>query len=65
MTDHTDANDRTDAARTTLSTDRAAGDDDSRRVRSLTTDGQTVVFDADDATRWIQSDTAVDLAEVR
>lgn len=34
--------------------------DDDGHVRSFTVDGRTVLFDVDDAERWIESDAAVD-----
>jgi hypothetical protein len=37
----------------------------SGRYGSFTTDGDVVVYDRENETRWIQSDAAVSLAEVR
>lgn len=38
--------------------------DDDSRIDSFIMNDQTVLFDVDDAECWIQSDTAVDLADV-
>lgn len=41
--------------------ERPASED---RIDSFTVDGTTVLFGADGGERWIQSDTAVDIADL-
>lgn len=38
--------------------------DDAECVDSFSLNGQTVLFDADDPERWIQSDTAIALEDI-
>lgn len=38
--------------------------DDAECVESFSLNGQTVLFDADDPERWIQSDTAIALEDI-
>lgn len=60
QSDHpmTDSNHGSDADAQT--TEQQCDDD---RVRSFTLDDQTVLYDVEDAERWIQSDTAVALGD--